>query len=211
MTDTYTDTRDYGLVLTDPSIIAEWESVFEADITNAKNGTGTTPALPVPALLWSPVNSQSGLAALIASANSTVIATVESIDSSTEVFSALEAAAQRGVNVRLLTPECVENPNPLLDYNSLNTLVSHGASVRVMPNPSTAAAPYMHGKMMVVDSSAAFVGSENFTINSLEDARECGLIVTDAQTISTLGTTFAADWSASIAIPNPLPTNCPAD
>ena len=209
MTKTYATTRDYGVSLSDPSVIAEWESVFAADLNNAVDGGTYTPA--VSKLVWSPTNSSDELAALVASATHTLDTTVETIHSSTAVFTALQAAAQRGVAVRLLTPECVESSTPTTNYSSLSTLVSAGVSARLMPNPSTASAPYMHGKMMLVDSERAFVGSENFTADSLEDARECGIIFDDPAAVATLGTTVTADWAASIAIPATPPTNCPAD
>jgi cardiolipin synthase A/B len=58
---------------------------------------------------------------------------------------------------------------------------------------------YIHAKAIVADSgiSAAkeFVGSENFSDNSLNHNRELGLIVSDSGVLSGLESTFNTDFA----------------
>jgi len=71
LTNKFDETRDYAVVTHDPGVIAEFTSVFEADLENAKNGTGVTPELHDANLAWSPVNSEGRLVAFIDGAQKT--------------------------------------------------------------------------------------------------------------------------------------------
>jgi cardiolipin synthase A/B len=208
MTTGYGTERDFGVITQDASVIAEWNSVFSADVQNATAGTGNTPALSVPSLIWSPVSSTSKLTALIGSAGSTIISTVENI-TDTSIIDALGAAVQRGVTVRLITPECVVGPNPLLNYQALAKLASYGVFTRIMPYPATPTTPYMHSKMILVDSTVAYVGSVNFTVNSTQHAREAGVIFTNPPATQTMNSIFETDWSNAVSVPATPPTTCP--
>lgn len=54
---------------------------------------------------------------------------------------------------------------------------------------------YMHATMMIADDMRSFVGSENFSANSLDNNRELGLLIADTGVISKLKQTFQQDWS----------------
>jgi cardiolipin synthase len=58
---------------------------------------------------------------------------------------------------------------------------------------------YVHAKAIVADYGTAiakvFVGSENFSDNSLNHNRELGLIVGDSGVMSGVETTFASDFA----------------
>jgi cardiolipin synthase A/B len=56
---------------------------------------------------------------------------------------------------------------------------------------------YMHAKIIVVDNKVAYVGSENISVQSLDQNRELGIIVSDPSVLNTLQTTFQYDWGAS--------------
>jgi len=53
--------------------------------------------------------------------------------------------------------------------------------------------PTMHAKAMIVDGDTAYVGSINFTKNSIERNREIGLIFTDSVAINFLEKNFLSD------------------
>ena len=55
------------------------------------------------------------------------------------------------------------------------------------------ARPYLHAKAIVVDQKAIYLGSENFTKNSLDHNRELGLVTTNVNAVSTVSTTVSAD------------------
>src|SRR5258708_36941752 len=58
----------------------------------------------------------------------------------------------------------------------------------------------MHAKIIVVDGKKAFVGSENISAQSLDQNRELGIIVSDANVLSRLQTTFQKDWAISQSV-----------
>ena len=207
----YNNERDFGVITQDASVIAEWNSVFSADVENSKQGTANTPELSVPSLLWSPISSGSKLTSLIDSAGTSIITTVENINY-TNIIEALRNAAKRGVNVRLITPQCVAGSNPELDYPALKELSSNNVSVRIMPNPHTPTTPYMHSKMILVDNTVAYVGSINFTVSSITKAREAGIIFINQTATNTISSMFETDWSNAIAVTTTLPANyCPGN
>jgi len=201
--------RDFGVITQDASVIAEWNSVFAADVKNSKDQTSETPPLSVPCLIWSPVSSETKLTALIGSARSTIIATVETI-SDRGVVGALSAAAKRNVDVRLITPQCSKGSEPLFNYPTLNTLSSNGVSVRLMPYPSSATVPYMHSKMILIDNTVAYVGSVNFSSSSIHKNRETGIIFINGTATQTIGSLFESDWSKTVELPATPPTICSA-
>jgi phosphatidylserine/phosphatidylglycerophosphate/cardiolipin synthase-like enzyme len=202
---TFDTTRDFAVVTQDPSIAAEFEAVFHQDLVNAANGGMVTPALTNPYLLWSPVNSQQGILALIASATKTIELDTENLSTSskTGVLAALEAAAARGVTVRVLTPEC-DLGTSNFNFPATATLDGLGVQARLMPYASptvfeSAAVPYIHGKMIIADQARAFVGSENLSVNSLQDAREVGIVFTDPNAIAAFEADFDQDWALGVA------------
>ena len=194
LTSPFVDTRDYAVATTDPGVVQEFLSVFNTDLTNAQNGTSDTPTLSSPYLLWSPVNSESGLVALINSARLTLIVTSENLDSG-PVAQALVSAASRGVTVRVIAPLCDENANTAYNIPALTMLNQGGAQAHAMPSPASSETPYMHAKMIVADRQQAYVGSVNLSVASMTNARELGILFSDTATIQMLSAAFEQDWA----------------
>ncbi len=199
--------RDVGIFLTNENIIKEIVAVFKSDVENAKNQTSNTPTLSNPNLVWSPNNSEEKLVQLIRSAQKTIDIWIENIGNQ-NIHSALKDVAARGVKVRLLTSECGMGMPPASAFKNLQELANEGIKVQVMPFPATADVPYIHAKTINVDDSVQFLGSENFSYNSLVKARELGIIFRDKEIQSRLDTLFEKDWAGSIALPEKAPDTC---
>ena len=208
LTSPYPTTRDYAVETDDPAALADFEAVFEADVANAASGGKTTPELTSDALLWSPVNSESRLISFIDGAQETLVATAENLGDG-KVQAALLSAVERGVAVRLIAPECDQNPNPLYDLPFLAKLEAGGVQARAMPAPASADQPYMHAKMMIADGARAYIGSMNFSTNSLTLAREVGIMFSDPATIAAFAPLFEDDWKVAIAPPAASTVSCP--
>jgi phosphatidylserine/phosphatidylglycerophosphate/cardiolipin synthase-like enzyme len=104
----------------------------------------------------------------------------------------------------LIVPAVDMNPNPNYNQPALQAMQNvnvNGKTVsvnsRMMPGPATAQTPYMHAKMIVVDAKTIYIGSENFTTNSLQFARELGVILSDPATAAKIKADFDADWLVS--------------
>jgi len=207
LTDNAATTRDLGVILNDPDVVKEMLAVFETDWANAQKKTGFTPPLSNPNLVWSPINSEAKLSSLINSAKTSVVSTVENLGEAA-IMNAYTNAAARGVAVRVIVPMCDKNSNPAFNYKFIPDLVTRGVQVKVMPFPETAQHPYMHSKMILVDNTYAYVGSINFSFNSVMKARELGIIFGVPQLAAQIESIFELDWGQAQEA-GAAPTNCP--
>lgn len=197
LTTSFPISRDYGIRTYDPNIVAEFKSVFEADIKNSINQTKDTPVLNAQKLVWSPVNSKDKIIAFIKSAQSSVNIEVENLGDH-DVLETLKSKAQSGVNVVVVVPACVEGGG-IRNLPLMGELAAAGVNARVSVPPYTAQNPYIHAKTIVVDQQQYYVGSENLSYNSLTQAREVGIMDTNPQISAVLLKVIAYD--ANLATP----------
>lgn len=180
----YATSRDYGVFDTDQADVAAIEKVFDADYTH----TSITPS-DGDDLVWSPTDSQSRLLALINGATHSLDVEEEEF-SDTALVNAVVSAAGRGVTVRVVV-------ETLADYSSEVTKVTDAGGKVVGYSSSTGF--YIHAKAIVADygtsSAKVFVGSENFSSNSLSDNRELGLIISDPTVASGVESAFNSDFA----------------
>ncbi len=193
----YSTSRDYGVFDTDPADVAAIEQVFNADYAK----TSITPS-DGDDLVWSPTDSQSHLLALINGAQHSLDIEQEEF-SDTAVVNAIVAAENRGVTVRVV----VEDPS---SYTSeLNEVTAAGGKVTGYSDPNGF---YIHAKAIIADygtsTAKIFLGSENFSSNSLSNNRELGLIISDSGVMNGVEATFSADFNqtasgGAVTVTNP--------
>ena len=181
----YSTTRDFAVITNDANDVAAIETTFNADFVD---GTITPPTGDN--LVWSPTNARSAITNLINGAAATLLISQEEFDDSGMV-SAVEAALQRGVAVTMV------QENLKGEYSSvLNELKAAGASIATY---SSRTGYYIHAKTLLADYGTAqaslFVGSENFTKESLDDNRELGLIFNDPGCMTGVYTAITADYN----------------
>jgi cardiolipin synthase A/B len=181
----YATTRDFAVITTDAADVAAIETTFNADYTNA---TITPPTGDN--LVWSPTNSLTSLEALINGATQSLLISQEEFDGPT-IASALVAALKRGVSVTLVQ-ENLESKYT----TTLNTLKSAGAKIAVY---TSSTGYYIHAKTVLADYNTAqaklFVGSENFSTDSLTKNRELGLIFSDPACMTGVYNAITKDFS----------------
>jgi len=184
----YSSTRDFGVVDRIPSDVAAIEQVFDADFQHAR----VTP-LAAADLVWSPEQSAPALLSLIAAARSQLLVENEEM-ADKQIVAALTNAAHRGVRVVVVMTE-----QHGWDA-AFKTLVAAHVSVRVY---ASNAALYIHAKAIVADAGTtrqrAFVGSENFSVTSLNGNRELGLLTPDANIVNGLASTLQRDAAGARA------------
>jgi phosphatidylserine/phosphatidylglycerophosphate/cardiolipin synthase-like enzyme len=177
-----TSNREYLAVDTVPADVAEAEAIFQTDFGAPATVTGS--------LVVSPTNSRTKLVALISAATSTIDLEAEEFSDSA-ITSALVAARGRHVQVRLVL---ADNAPSSAQSAAVSQLKAAGASL------VTLNFPYVHAKSMVVDAQRAYVGSENFTSNSLTSNRELGVVVTAPAEVQKIMSTTATDFANGTAI-----------
>jgi cardiolipin synthase len=177
-----TRNREYGIIDTNSADVKAVSAIFEADWNRSQI------TLNDANLVVSPLNSRSSLEALIKSAHTSLEIESEELADQT-IEQDLAAAAQRGVSVKVILPA---SGSAVSGNRSGTSLIEQsGAQVREDTHL------YMHAKIIVVDGTRAFVGSENFSPQSLDRNRELGIILADQHVLSVLQQAFSQDWSSS--------------
>jgi len=196
--DYFGSTRDFGIITTVPAEVAEIDAVFQAD------WSGAAITVTVSSLLWSPVNSRAKLTSLVNSAQKTLdIYCEEAEDPGT--LGAMVAAAQRGVTVRFIAAVLSEEGKINGNARGVTTMQNGGV------NAVCKTFLYIHGKMILADygtaNAQAYIGSENFSCVSLDENRECGIIITESAILDRLNTIYTSDWAQPSV--NVTPDNTP--
>ena len=107
------------------------------------------------------------------------------------VIQALEAAAARGVQIRLLVEDKLCHTYP----ETVDRLArSEGISVRRWRAAETLGG-ILHAKYFLVDGVEAWLGSQNFDWRSLSHIQELGVRVRAPATVKALAGIFAVDWA----------------
>ncbi len=175
----YAADRDFGVIDQAAADVAAIEKTFAADWQNNK-----TEAQATADLVWSP-GAEADLVDLIDSAKiSLAVYNEEMADK--KIVVALKNAAERKVNVQVVMTDAKNW------HTNFQTLAAAGAAIRTF---SAKALLYIHAKMILIDDKKVFLGSQNFSSNSLQRNRELGIISTDQTIINSLADTFAADFA----------------
>jgi phosphatidylserine/phosphatidylglycerophosphate/cardiolipin synthase-like enzyme len=181
----YKTTRDFAVITNNAADIDAIETTFNADYTNAQITPPTGENL-----VWSPTNASSALLALIDGATKSLLISQEEFGDE-KFVAAVVAALQRGVAVSLVQ----ENMNNQYS-DTLTTMKTAGAKIATY---SSQTGRYIHAKTVLADfgtpDAKLFVGSENFTTDSLADNRELGLIFSDANCMAGVSTALTADFN----------------
>lgn len=176
----FTQNREFALLTTDVDLIGEASALFDADWQGDKP--------PAPGrLVVSPIDSRTRLTELIDSARTSLELYAEVL-TDPGIVDALIAALDRGVAVRLLMSASDEES---LWYEEPGFLARSGAQVRI------ASHLYIHAKAIVVDGERLWIGSQNFTANSLDENREVGMMTSELLAVERVRSVFETDWSAS--------------
>ncbi len=183
----YSNTRDFAVLDTNSTNVSAIEATFNKDFTD----TTITPSKGY-SLIWSPTDSDADLLAIINGATYTLTVETEEISAS-DIYKALEAAAQRGVVVKLIMT------NDDNQYASeFNAMAAAGVNVHVFKdNTSTL---YIHAKVTIADAGYSgmqkvFCGSENYSTASLKENRELGLVMATSALETKFNGVLLADYA----------------
>ncbi|MGA2537515.1 MAG: phospholipase D-like domain-containing protein [Terracidiphilus sp.] len=181
----YATTRDFAVITNDAADVAAIETTFNADFTNASITPPTGDNL-----VWSPTNSRSALTTLIEGAKKSLLISQEEFDDA-GIQTLVEAALRRGVAVTLVQENLGGTYSKVL-----NSLKAAGAVIATF---SSKTGYYIHAKTVLADygtaSASLFVGSENFSTDSLNDNRELGLLFNDPGCMTGVYTAITKDFS----------------
>lgn len=168
---TYLDidrSRCFGIVTTDPKIVAEAVKLFEADTKRQPFSAGTSN------LIVSPVNARKQLGAFLQGAKKQLLIYDPEI-SDPGMLKILTDRAKAGVEIRILGR--ISRCDCDLKWHKLSIM-------------------RLHTRTIIRDGVHAFVGSQSLRELELGARREVGIIFRDREAIAKLTRVFEDDWVA---------------
>lgn len=177
--------REYIVTDTDPQDIADAEMIFQGDYTNA--ATTVNGKLVLSPKSTSSIDARARLKALIDGATKTLDVEGETL-SDDALVDAMILAHQQNVAVRIVV-DGSQDPTPA-QADSIALLKA--ANVPVV----SVKAPTIHAKAIVADGVRGYVGSQNFTTNSLFNNREIGVLTDAASELAKVTTAISQDFAA---------------
>ncbi len=196
----YPGTRDFAVIDTNRADVAAIVTTFNADFA----GQAVTPPDGAD-LVWSPTNAQASVLSVINGATRSLAVEDEEMDDPA-VTAALAAAARRGVHVTVIMTADSEWDTAFAE------LARAGAHIRLYANDSSSL--YIHAKAIVADAGRSdqrvLVGSQNFSVASLDYNRELGILTRDQALVAAVSATLARDYAgAKLYAPAAVSTSAP--
>jgi cardiolipin synthase A/B len=197
VTDDYPGTRDFAVIDTGRADVAAIVATFDADFADR----AITPSDGAD-LVWSPTNAQASILSVINGAKHSLAVEDEEMDDPT-VTTTLASAARRGVSVHVIMTADAEWDTAFAE------LTRAGVHVRLYADDSSSL--YIHAKVIVADAGRSgqrvLVGSQNFSVASLDYNRELGILTGDPAVVAAVSATLARDYAdaKSYAAPAPAP------
>jgi cardiolipin synthase A/B len=182
-----TITRDYAIVTTHKTEVAEMDACFEADWARKEF---------VPSrhseLIWCPNNGRERIAEFIDSAKHSLWLQNERYQD-TVIIERLVQAARRGVRLYILArpPHTLKKDKLVEGVGGLRIMHDVGAKVHTLKGLK------LHGKMILADGRRAIVGSINLSPGSFDGRRELAIETDAHHVVERLNETAQTDWTNS--------------
>jgi phosphatidylserine/phosphatidylglycerophosphate/cardiolipin synthase-like enzyme len=113
-----------------------------------------------------------------------------------EVIERLEAAAYRGVKIRMLLEENMKRASVSETLDRLQKI--KGLELRYIKFSEVSGDGIIHTKAMVIDGGRlAFVGSQNFDYRALKHIQETGIKISEKKIAAEVQSIFDQDWKAA--------------
>ena len=196
----FQETRDYGVVVSDPVTVQELAACFEKDW----NREAFHPQAGSP-LGWSPGQARGVVCAVIDKARRTLDIQHPKF-AEPVIVQRIAEAVERGVHVRVLCGGKHGLHQPDLMYSFALWSLARRWGVRVHKQKNLR----VHAKLVIADGRQAFLGSQNFDQPAFDCRREVGLVLDDAKDLQVLGSVFEQDWTHSVKYEPPSPLDAPS-
>ena len=157
----FTTNREWYVIGRDPKDFATLAIIFQKDFEKM-------PATEVSNnLVISPIDSRAKIESTLTSARSEILLYAETFGDPS-IIDILAQKESKKIRVTI----CMADPKKIrANAESIAMLRSRGIDVRTSKKPT------IHAKSFIVDDTYAYVGSENYTTNSLDNNREVGILL----------------------------------
>ena len=177
----FTKNREFAIVTTDRTVVEELKKIFEADWNREPyNPPENSP------LVVSPENSRKILTTLLKRGRGEILIYAEVLDDQ-EIKDILKQRRAYGAEVKVILADPESIPS---NADTFKELVRYGVDCKYVFTP------YIHAKVIIVDETYAFIGSENLSTNSLDENREVGIVISDKEVINKIAEQFVADFGS---------------
>jgi len=176
----FSSNREFFILGKDIEILNDLRSLFKSDFWGDLWFSDHNKILA-----W-PTNARERLLHFISSSRDTIKIYMPDISDEESILE-IQKACKNGKNISILLNESKENT---INGNKISQ--NWCPKIRIMKNPS------LHAKVIIIDDISGFVGSFNFTKNSLENNRELWVFI-DGKSIWEIVNIFWQDWQKSIA------------
>lgn len=179
----FSSNRELFVALDDAAMSEKLSDLFEHDFGGSVRELNLSPPF-----VASPGQSRFVLEALISQAREEIFIALE-VFNDPKMIELLKDMKQRGVKVRVLLadPKKVET-----NKETAQVLQDSKIEVRFQKTP------FLHAKYFIIDGSTAFIGSQNFTAQSLDANREIGIVARAPKAVKAVQAQFIKDWQSSI-------------
>lgn len=170
--------RDFVIFENDKSIVDDLNLLFENDFNYKKYVPKNS------SLVISPINSRNKLELLINNATKDIKIYAENIGDK-KIENLLIAKLKKGISVKIIVPD-----SKLIASNKeyLDRLEKAGAKIFNLKKP------YQHAKILIIDETVMYLGSVNFSRQSMEENREVGIITINKSSINKVLEVFNKDF-----------------
>lgn len=172
----FSTNREFFLLGTDESILSNLATIFQTDFSGWEGASSDV------RLLVGPTNARERMVLFLDSAQKEVALYAPSLTDE-KIIQKLTKICHEWREVRVLVAEYEENT---IQYDAC-------LQIRIMRKP-------LHAKAIITDMNEAFIGSFNFTKNSLENNREVWIFI-HGQKVGEIAQIFENDWQrAEVAL-----------
>jgi len=176
----FTKNREFNIIDANSQDVRESEQQFTADW----NSSQFTPSDPH--LLVSPDTSRQGFMQLITRAARTIDIEMEIINDPGIIDALVQKA--KTARIRIIMPDLNKVPS---NKEAMEKLHQSGILVQ------TKQKPYIHAKVMILDNILAYIGSINFSTESIDQNREIGIVISQQDIVNKLEQDFESDWQTN--------------
>jgi len=171
------DDRDFAVYEDEKEMIDELNNLFEKDFSYKKYYTSNNN------LIISPNNSRLKIESLINASTKNIKMYAENIDDKA-IVDILINKIKNGIAVNIIVPDSKKIES---NTEMINKLHDNGAIITYLKKP------YQHAKVLIIDDKIAYIGSINFSRQSMEENREVGIITINTNIINKVINTFEKD------------------
>ncbi len=175
---------NFGIIDSNAADVAQIQAIFNADWNSTPY---TTP--PTNGLVVSPINARAALLQQINGATKSLHIFAQEFED-TQIVNATVAAAKRGVEVKGLLANNISGNTP-----NAKKVQAAGGQMRFLT------VPYQHAKATITDAARVYIGSVNYTSNSLDNNRELGIITPQSDIAAQMEIEFAKFWAQGTNVP----------